>query len=134
MIPKYALLEIERRWKVDESRLPDLSQLPFAEIFDRYLSPNLRVRRVIRNGESVYKMTRKYEPMSSTVRPITNLYLSKEEYEILMQLSGMDRNKRRYELEGGALDLGDRVVFEREFSSEKEAEAYFPPSFASDET
>lgn len=38
MLPKYALLEIKRRWLVDETRLPDLSGLEMITITDLYIT------------------------------------------------------------------------------------------------
>ncbi|MBL8048350.1 MAG: hypothetical protein JNJ45_06675 [Chthonomonas sp.] len=134
MTPKYALIEIERRWLVDADQLPDLSEVPVSEIEDRYISVNLRVRKVTRVGAVTYKMTRKYEFLSPLSRPITNLYLAEEEYHSLMQLPGTNIHKRRYHIEGGALDVGDcYLVFEHEFSTQEEAASYVPPAFAGQE-
>ena len=46
-IPKYARLEIERRWLVDRNRVPDLDACPQDLITDKYLDGGrLRLRRI----------------------------------------------------------------------------------------
>jgi len=66
---------------------------------------------------------------------VTNLYLSRAEYDLLSQLPGNRVLKRRYSLAGGSLDLygNGETFFEIEFASEAEAASYVPPSFVSEE-
>lgn len=135
MPPKYSLLEIERRWSVDSTLLPPLEGMPFLEIEDRYLAgTRMRLRRVTGSqGPSVYKLCKKYGPTAPWVEPITNLYLTEREYEVLRDLHAKVVRKRRYRVEGGSLDIfedGRAPVFEIEFDSEGEARMYSPPGFA----
>lgn len=136
-LPKYAGLEIERRWTVDPARMPDMVALPFRRITDLYLrGSRLRLRR--EDGErAVFKLCKKYGPVTDGVEPITNVYLSEEEYLALSGLPGDRSVKRRYRTHGGALDVYERppdeVVFEVEFATREEARAYTPPDFVGEE-
>ena len=101
-IPKYAQLEIERRMLIPSERVPDLSELPYADIEDRYLNGGrLRLRKVTEFGEteSVYKLCKKYGPTGNYEEPIVNIYLTVQEYESLRFLPGFDLVKRRYRYE-----------------------------------
>jgi hypothetical protein len=134
-VPKYALIEIERRWRVDA---PCWEELPFATVSDRYLDGGyLRLRKVEGDGETVYKLGKKYG-LSAGGEPVTNLYLTLEEFSGLLGVPGRGLVKRRYRVDGGALDvvdLGDRgiAIFEKEFSSVEEARAFQPPRFVGEE-
>lgn len=91
----YARTEIERRFLVsgevdshDEGRL----------IEDRYLEGmRLRLRRVTKDGRSIFKLTQKIRTNESDPSSvsITNVYLSLEEYERLSELPGCDIVKTR---------------------------------------
>lgn len=135
-LPKYAEWEIERRWLVELGDIGSLDGLPCREIDDLYLdATRLRLRRVVGPaGECVWKLCKKYGKISPLAEPITNLYLSETEYQALAQLPGRRVSKRRYSLDGGALDLyaGPRpwALFEHEFASEAEASRYVPPAYA----
>lgn len=101
-IPKYAQLEIERRRRIPPELLPDLSELPYADIEDRYLDTGrLRLRKVTQAGgmDSIYKLCKKYGSVSAYEEPIVNIYLTREEYEVLYALPGSDLVKRRYRYE-----------------------------------
>jgi CYTH domain-containing protein len=92
---KYARDEIERRFLVsgevdtlDDGRL----------IEDRYLDGlRLRLRRVTKDGESIFKLTQKVR--ADEVNPasvsVTNVYLSVDEYERLSALPGCALVKTR---------------------------------------
>lgn len=97
-IPKYALLEIERKMRVDAALLPSLSDLPFRLITDRYLDGSrLRLRKIVSNDEvPQYKLCKKYGQVDLFAEPITNLYLTEAEYNTLIVLPGRDLVKRRY--------------------------------------
>lgn len=100
--PKYALLEIERRMRIPAELLPDLSEVTYAEIEDRYLeSGRLRLRKITEAGatESIYKFCKKYGATDRYEEPIVNIYLTKAEYESLRVLPGYDLRKRRYRYE-----------------------------------
>jgi CYTH domain-containing protein len=137
--PKYSLLEIERRWLVAPHVLSILEGQPHYQIKDLYVDgTELRLRRISDlNGEAVFKLCKKYGKASSLSQPITNLYLSEEEYQTLAQLGGKVVRKRRYAVAGGSVDVYDGTpvisVFEVEFGTEEEAERYEPPSFVSEE-
>jgi CYTH domain-containing protein len=85
---KYARPERERRFLVQDA-------VPAGEatrlIEDRYLDGlRLRLRRVTRDGLSVYKLTQKVRPAESDPSEvlITNMYLSEREYARLSTLPG----------------------------------------------
>ncbi|MEZ5162295.1 MAG: hypothetical protein R2688_00810 [Fimbriimonadaceae bacterium] len=130
--PKYSLPEIERRWLVDESQLPDLNVLPVTHILDLYIdNTRMRLRKMTaQDGTTTYKLCKKYGPSGPYSEPITNIYLTKEEYETFQHLSGRWVEKNRYKLpEGGSLDIpvGEcQIIFEIEFASVEEATRYQP--------
>jgi hypothetical protein len=71
--PKYARLELERRWLVDTARRPALDGLGITVIEDRYIDgTRLRLRRMSRPdlGEVKWKLTKKYECADPSARPI----------------------------------------------------------------
>lgn len=142
---KYARLEIERRWKVDPERLPDLSALKRIRIRDKYLTgTRLRLRRMeyIDQGVTHYKLCKKYGKTSDHVEPMTNFYLERSEYEILDGLPGKAIAKDRFpfEFEGQPFSI-DRYgephaglyTVEIEFRSEDAAREASPPPFALEE-
>ncbi len=133
---KYAVAEIERRWLVDLEAVGPLEAVPFREIEDSYFpETGLRLRKVIsRNGETVFKLCKKYGKASFLSEAVTNLYLTEAEHALLCSgLAGLPVRKRRHAVAGGALDIYDQpfawAVFERDFTSEAEALAYQPPDF-----
>lgn len=136
-LPKYSLPEIERRWHVDPAKLPDLANLPYRDIEDRYFSgTRLRLRRIAAPGEGpTYKLCKKYGPLTQFTEPITNIYLTEAEYRLFEVLEADVIRKRRYSIEGGSLDLFENrdPLFEVEFASEAEAMAYSPPGFVGEE-
>lgn len=137
-VPKYALLEIERRWNVHLDRVGPLEQFPAQEIEDLYVEgTRLRLRRMTQaDGGAVYKFCKKYGTAGTIAEPITNLYLKTIEWEVLRHLPGKVVRKRRYALREGALDVYDlsgTAIFSVEFKSEADAEAYLPPEFAKEE-
>lgn len=137
-IPKYALLEIERRWLVDLSAL-DLAPLPYREIEDLYISDSrLRLRRIAGPREVVFKLGKKYGKRTPLAEPVTNIYLTESEYSQFAGLSGHRIRKRRYSLSGGSLDIylepqNELAIFEAEFSDERLAQDFVPPPFATRE-
>ena len=135
--PKYALLEIERRWLADLAAVEGLASRPFREIDDLYIAGSrLRLRRVTGPAtEITFKLGKKYGWCGPFSEPITNVYLTEREYECLSGLPGERTCKRRYSLSGGSLDVylepvGGIAVFEIEFRDERSAAIYQPPSFA----
>jgi CYTH domain-containing protein len=134
--PKYSLPEIERRWLVEPARLPELTHLPCRHIEDCYIEQSLlRLRRIeAPDGEVAYKLCKKYGRGDALANPITNLYLSPEEYLALRALPGLRVHKQRYAVEGGAIDIYPSspalAIFEIEFDNEHAAADYTPPHFA----
>lgn len=137
--PKYALAEIERRWLVRVPCPLDLAALPFRDIEDTYLDGTLlRLRRVCEPGGTViHKLCKKYGDSGASSQPITNIYLSPDEYRLLSALPGTRVAKRRHAVAGGAIDVYPAplalAVFEIEFATEQAAADYVPPAFAGDE-
>jgi CYTH domain-containing protein len=134
--PKYSLAEIERRWLLTLAEAGPLDGYPCSLIEDRYLAgTSLRLRKVVGvGGVPVLKFCKKYGRGTGLAEPITNLYLSQAEYDILSQLGGMPVRKRRYAVDGGALDVYESphaglALFSVEFASEAAALAYTPPHF-----
>jgi CYTH domain-containing protein len=140
MIPKYSIEEIERRWLADPSLLGEYLTSPHRTIQDRYLTgTGLRLRKIQAvEGETIYKLGKKYGKAGNPSEPITNIYLSSQEYNALAELDGRSVRKIRYTFAGGSLDLYSNpndglVIFELEFSSLEAAESYLPPAFVREE-
>lgn len=139
---KYSLLEIERRWLADERLLPDLTTLPVRLITDKYLdSGRLRLRKIAGGDEVQYKLCKKYGKCSEISEPITNLYLTAEEYELLLLLPGRTLVRQRFTYLFQDVPFSINVVVgkaafvivEREFVSEAEAGVCEPPPFCTEE-
>jgi CYTH domain-containing protein len=136
--PKYSILEIERRWTVSRTDLPDLDESTKSTIRDEYL-PGSRLRlRLIRDDSRVqYKIGKKYGDKSGFSESITNIYLSQSEYELLRRADGLDVSKTRYRFAGGSIDIyaGEElpILFSVEFANETEALNYKPPDFVAKE-
>lgn len=138
--PRYALDEIERRWLVDSSLVPDIAGQPFRLYEDLYINGSrLRLRRITKpDGTAVYKLGKKYGKRSPLSEPITTLYLEEAEYDRLQNLQGNRSVKRRYTTSGGSLDIYEiptpgLMIFELEFDSEAAATIYRPPAFVTRE-
>jgi CYTH domain-containing protein len=100
--PKYARLELERRWLVDTARRATLDGHAMTLIEDRYVEgTRLRLRRMSRPdlGEVKLKLTKKYECADSAARPIVTAYLTETEYELLLALPARELAKRRCHLQ-----------------------------------
>ena len=138
--PKYALIEIERRWLVDLDRIGSLAEHPFRKIDDLYIAGSrLRLRRVeTRDGEVVYKLGKKYGKRDNWGEPVTSLYLTRDEYVVLASLVGARAGKVRYSVAGGSLDVyvsprSGLAIFETEFATDEAARTYCPPDFVTNE-
>ena len=137
MPPRYARLEIERRWLVESDLIGSLDGVAYTAIEDLYLpDTGLRLRAMRdTNGATVFKLCKKYGTSSPLSEAMTNLYLSEAEHALLRSsLAGVSVSKRRYAVDGGSIDVypghDEWYVFEREFDSEAEALEYVPPRFA----
>ena len=97
-----------------------------------------------RAREWTWKLTQKFAPdpadLSRTL--ITNVYLSREEYEVLSVFEANEIRKNRYTVEHGgrayAVDvylggLHGLVLAETEFATDEEMSAFAPPPFAARE-
>ncbi|HTX50450.1 MAG TPA: hypothetical protein VME40_13775 [Caulobacteraceae bacterium] len=95
-MPKYALLENERRFLVLDP--PDLSGAPARLIEDRYLEGRLRLRRITHaDGQpQEFKLCKKYGSDDPCSAPIVNIYLTESEHGALAALPGLPLVKRRY--------------------------------------
>ena len=141
---KYARLELERRFLLEE--LPEglTRASEHVQIWDNYLTDTrLRLRQVRdpRTKAYVWKLTQKFAPVpgefSRTV--ITNIYLSRYEYEVFGVFTGNEIRKNRYPFEhegrrfGVDVFLGPLwglILAETEFASDEEMEGFAPPPFA----
>jgi len=131
---KYARLELERRWLLE--RLPAAAESGTL-IVDRYIEgTSLRLRRVDA-PHAQYKLSQKQAPAppdyARTI--ITTIYLSPEEYKLLVKLPARELRKRRHHLGRYSIDvfegsLGGLVLAETEFPSEEEMRAHPLPDFA----
>ncbi|PIQ26030.1 hypothetical protein COW36_02515 [bacterium (Candidatus Blackallbacteria) CG17_big_fil_post_rev_8_21_14_2_50_48_46] len=140
---KYAQAEIERRWLVDTSALPDLSSCRHALITDSYLqATRLRLRKIENQADVQFKLCKKYGKAHPLTEDITNIYLTQSEYEqLLKSLPGAILRRKRiyfpYQGHHLAINFPENpkapVIAECEFLSETEAEAFFPPTFCREE-
>jgi CYTH domain-containing protein len=145
-IPKYALLENERRFLV--RTLPDLAGAPARLIEDIYLDAGrLRLRRISHfDGKPAeHKLCKKYGALDAVSEPITNLYLTDDEHAALVAaLPGRALRKRRHTVthDGKAFSvdvfegaLSGLVTCETEASSAEAIRALaFPPWVAREVT
>jgi CYTH domain-containing protein len=101
-LPKYAILENERRFLVAQP--PDLGGTRVRLIEDRYLScGRLRLRRITHfDGQAAeFKFCKKYGSDDPSSEPITNLYLTEPEHAALSDLPGCPLRKRRHTVRWG---------------------------------
>jgi len=140
--PKYSQQEIERRWLAEERLLPDLTSLPVRIITDKYLdSGRLRLRKIEGADAVQFKLCKKYGKCSEFSEPITNLYLTAEEYELLSVLPGrtLVRQRFTYLFQNVPFSINvivgkaAPVIVEAEFVSEAEAEDCEPPPFCTED-
>ena len=109
-LPKYAHWVAERRFLVDAKTLPALDLGHARRIEDLYVDGGrlrLRATTDLSNGEKSFKLAKKYAPDNPLIGPMTTLYLTTEEYEVLNALPGQRLSKLRHKV--GAFTI---VVFE----------------------
>jgi CYTH domain-containing protein len=96
--PKYAHIELERRWLVEPGSIPSLDEGQAVLIEDRYIDgTRLRLRRMSQSGGwSSCKLTKKYEVEDPAARPIVTAYLTMAEHAVFEALPGRSLAKRRY--------------------------------------
>jgi CYTH domain-containing protein len=104
-VPKYALLEHERRFLVREC--PDLSGASYRQIEDLYVADGrLRLRAISPSdgAQRVFKLCKKYPSDDPLSGAIVNIYLTAEEHAALSLLPGRRLRKKRYRLDQPRLD------------------------------
>ena len=107
-MPKYSLIERERRFLVDPDLMPTLDSAMARLIEDRYLPGTaLRLRRVTApDGSVVHKLGKKYPGAGLSSRPMANIYLDAAEYRALAALPAAMLVKRRHDVgDGFAIDV-----------------------------
>lgn len=106
-IPKYAVLENERRFLV--AKTPDLAGAAVRLIEDFYIDgARLRLRTVTHfDGHAPeYKFCKKYPSDDPASGAIVNIYLTAEEHAVLARLPGRPVRKRRYRTAWGGRGYG----------------------------
>jgi CYTH domain-containing protein len=96
-IPKYALLENERRFLV--AAAPDLAAARVRLLEHRYLDAGrLRLRRITHfdGNPPEFKLCKKYGSADAVSEPIVNIYLTAKEHAALAALPGRPLAKRRH--------------------------------------
>lgn len=143
-VPKYALVELERRWLVDPETRPSLAGMEFTAIEDRYLEgTRFRLRRMTNpDGSCDLKFAKKYESEDPSARPMVNAYLTEAEHAAFASLPACCVNKKRYHLHQGGLefsidvfedDLSGLEILEVETSDKRALDAVVPPDWAGKE-
>jgi len=101
-LPKYALLENERRFLVLQA--PELAGTRVRLIEDVYLDASrLRLRRITHfdGAAPEHKLCKKYGSSDPTSAPIVNIYLTADEHAALAALPGRPLRKRRHTVAHG---------------------------------
>lgn len=101
-LPKYAVLENERRFLVRREAVDALAISRRRLIEDRYLSGGrMRLRAITdeATGEREFKLCKKYGSADVVSEPIVNIYLSEAEHAAFAILPGADIVKRRCAVE-----------------------------------
>ncbi len=98
---KYARIEEERRFLIQQLPEDFPENAPYVRIIDQYIpDTRLRLRRMVsQDGETVaLKLAQKYQSpeLESHQAMITNIYLNEAEYKLLNELGGLQLTKRRY--------------------------------------
>jgi CYTH domain-containing protein len=102
---RYAQTEREQRWAVTQT---PLAMSRRAHIVDLYLTgTRLRLRRVESEGEIVFKLAQKVRsiPDSPEVVSLTNMYLSRDEYDTVARLGGAELRKTRWHVAEDGCDI-----------------------------
>ena len=142
MIPKYAILEIERRWLARSELLPELGSLDHMLVEDVYFpGTRMRLRKMTGAGSIVYKLAKKYGKISSIEEPIVNIYLDENEYSFFAALPGRRLVRRRFHFHAGGrtysinmiLEGEGPIIVEAEYESREIALRDVPPPFCGDE-
>jgi CYTH domain-containing protein len=131
-------LEIERRFLVDLDKVPVAAFFDTWRIEDRYLECGLlrlRHQKNLATNEEIWKLAKKYHSDGAFVRPMTNIYLSVDEFAAITTLPHHLIEKTRHHLlvenKRWAVDVFDGalaglVLAEVETQSLAELEAMAP--------
>jgi len=140
-VHKYARIERERRFLVAE--FPSHANVVRTRrILDRYIDgTTLRLRELSEDdGPPIFKLTQKLPAQGDGAQQglITSMYLTKDEFCVLSQLSAKKLCKTRYSVPPFGINvfegmLEGLVIAEAEFDSAAAAEALELPSFVSRE-
>jgi CYTH domain-containing protein len=133
---KYARVERERRFLLD--RFPTVNVGRIRRITDFYIEgTTLRLREQgEEGGPTIFKLTQKVPARASGAQEalITSMYLTKDEFCVLAQLSAKKLSKTRHSVPPFGIDvfegtLEGLLLGEAEFDSAAAAEALTLPSF-----
>ena len=95
--PKYAALELERRWLVDRVVRPSFASAGSTLIEDRYINgTRLRLRRMTAGERVVCKLTKKYDTGRPEARPIVTAYLTEDDHAVFAAVPALEIRKRRF--------------------------------------
>lgn len=134
---KYARVERERRFLLERFPSSETVQRTRA-IADRYIEgTRLRLReQKDESGPTIYKLTQKIPERAKGAQQglITNMYLAKEEFDVLAKLPAKTLSKNRYSVAPFGIDafqgeLKGLFLAEAEFDSEEGAAAMMLPPF-----
>lgn len=134
---KYARIERERRFLVERFPAP-AHVVGIRCITDFYIDNTaLRLReQTEETGAVIFKLTQKMPERATGAQQgfLTNMYLSKEEFCVLAQLSGKKLRKTRYSVPPFGIDvfegeLAGLLLAEAEFDSADAADSLTLPSF-----
>jgi CYTH domain-containing protein len=138
--PKYAHLELERRWLVAADRIASLELGDAIAIHDRYLTgTRLRLREMRGGDEVVFKLTKKYDSADPLIRPIVTAYLTEAEHAVFAGLPALELRKRRFRFRSKGRDfsldrfegaLAGLVLAEVETDREADLRALAQPAWA----
>jgi len=136
---KYGKHEFERTYLLSKDCLIGNKIDSTKRIKDKYIEgTSLRLRRVVGENYITYKLTKKEKlnPPKRGILKINTLYLSKEEYERISHLDGIEIEKERYVIKVDQTKIGiDRVILndrsiyigEIEFETENQMNAFKMP-------
>lgn len=135
--PKYARIERERRFLLKEA--PAIAAVErIRRIADRYIDgTRLRLREQREDGgPTVFKLTQKIPARTGGAEQgfITTMYITRDEYSVLAELSAKTLAKTRYSVPPFGIDvfegtLEGLVLAEAEFDTPEAAAALTIPSF-----
>lgn len=135
--PKHARIEFERRFLLN--RFPDTAHVDaIRHIRDRYIDGTaLRLREQTDHNEpTLFKLTQKIAARAPGSQQgfITTMYIGKDEFCLLAQLSGKELRETRYSVPPFGIDVFEKslqglILAEAEFESPAEAASLVLPAF-----